>query len=70
MVPQAAVRYVFGTYKIFTVKDNKVHEQEVKLGERSGESVEIVSGLTEKDIVALAPEGQELRDGAPVEGVK
>lgn len=70
MVPQAAVRYVFGTYKIFTVKDNKVHEQEVKLGERSGESVEIVSGLTEKDIVALAPEGQELRDGAPVEGVR
>ena len=70
MVPEAAVRYVFGVYKIFTVKDGTLHEQEVKLGERSGDDVEIVGGLTEKDTVAIAPEGQELRDGAPVEKVK
>ena len=70
MVPEAAVRYVFGVYKIFTVKDNKLHEQEVKLGERSGDSVEIVEGLSAKDSVAIAPEGQELRDGSPVEPVK
>jgi multidrug efflux pump subunit AcrA (membrane-fusion protein) len=70
MVPEAAVRYVFGVYKIFTVKDNKLHEQEVKLGERNGDAVEIVEGLTEKDAVAIAPEGQELREGSPVEPVK
>jgi multidrug efflux pump subunit AcrA (membrane-fusion protein) len=70
MVPEAAVRYVFGVYKIFTVRDNKLHEQEVKLGERTGDSVEIVEGLTAKDSVAIAPEGQELRDGSPVEPVK
>ena len=70
MVPEAAVRYVFGVYKIFTVKGNKLHEQEVKLGERSGDSVEILEGLAAGDTVALAPEGQELRDGAPVEPVR
>ncbi len=70
MVPEAAVRYVFGVYKIFTVKEKKLHEQEVKLGERSGGDVEILEGLTEKDTVAIAPEGQELREGAPVEPVK
>jgi len=70
MVPESAVRYVFGVYKIFTVKDNKLHEQEVKLGERSGDDVEIVLGLTAKDTIAIAPEGQELREGSPVEPVK
>ncbi|MBX7185070.1 MAG: efflux RND transporter periplasmic adaptor subunit [Vicinamibacteria bacterium] len=70
MVPEAAVRYVFGVYKIFTVKENKLHEQEVKLGERSGDDVEILDGLTAKDTVAIAPEGQELREGSPVEPVK
>lgn len=70
MVPEAAVRYVFGVYKIFTVKDNTLHEQEVKLGERSGDDVEIVEGLSAKDTIAIAPEGQELRDGSPVEPVK
>jgi len=70
MVPEAAVRYVFGVYKIFTVKENKLHEQEVKLGERSGDDVEILEGLSARDTVAIAPEGQELREGAPVEPVK
>lgn len=70
MVPEAAVRYVFGVYKIFTVKDHKLHEQEVKLGERSGDEVEILDGLSEKDAIAVAPEGQELHDGAVVEPVK
>ena len=70
MVPEAAVRYLFGVYKIFTVRDNKLHEQEVKLGERSGDDVEIVLGLTAKDTIAIAPEGQELREGSPVEPVK
>lgn len=70
MVPEAAVRYVFGVYKIFTVRENKLHEQEVKLGERSGDDVEVVEGLTSKDVVAIAPEGQDLRDGAPIEPVR
>jgi multidrug efflux pump subunit AcrA (membrane-fusion protein) len=70
MVPEAAVRYVFGVYKIFTVKDNKLHEQEVKLGERNGDVVEIVEGLTAADTVAIAPEGQELREGSLVEPVR
>jgi len=70
MVPEAAVRYVFGVYKIFTVRENKLHEQEVKLGERSGDDVEILEGLTARDTIAVALEGQELREGSPVEPVK
>lgn len=70
MVPNDAVRYVFGVYKIFTVEGNALKEKEVKLGERSGDEVEIVGGLRDKERIALPTEGQEFRDGAPVEAEK
>lgn len=69
MVPHGAVRYVFGVYKIFTVEDGKAHEAEVKLGDKSGEEVEILEGLQDKQKIAVPLEGQELRDGVPVEPV-
>ena len=70
MVPNDAVRYVFGVYKIFTVEGKALKEKEVKLGERSGDEVEIVGGLRDKERIALPVEGQELKDGAPVEAEK
>jgi len=70
MVPNDAVRYVFGVYKIFTVEGKALKEKEVKLGERSGEEVEIVDGLRDKEQIALPVEGQELKDGATVEAEK
>lgn len=70
MVPNDAVRYVFGVYKIFTVEGKALREKEVKLGERSGDEVEIVDGLRDKEQIAMPIEGQELRDGAPVEAEK
>jgi multidrug efflux pump subunit AcrA (membrane-fusion protein) len=69
MVPHGAVRYVFGVYKIFTVDGGTAREVEVKLGERSGDEVEILDGLQDKQRIALPLEGQELRDGVTVEPV-
>lgn len=67
LVPNDAVRYVFGVYKVFTVEDKALKEREVKLGERSGEDVEIVEGLVDKQRIALPLPGQDPADGAPVE---
>jgi RND family efflux transporter MFP subunit len=67
MIPHAAVRYVFGVYKVFRVEDHALKEAEVKLGERSGADVEIIDGLLAKQRIAVPLEGQELTDGAPVE---
>jgi membrane fusion protein (multidrug efflux system) len=69
MVPHVAVRYVFGVYKVFTVDGGTARETEVKLGERSGDEVEILEGLQDKQKIALPLEGQELKDGVTVETV-
>ena len=70
VVPQDALRYLYGVYKVFTVEQSALHETEVKLGAREGADVEIVSGLKEGTHVAVPLEGEELRDGAAVEAVK
>ena len=69
IVPYDAVRYVFGVYKVYTVEGRTLREKEVKLGERNGPQVEILSGLLANDRVALPPAGQELADGLPVQAV-
>jgi membrane fusion protein (multidrug efflux system) len=70
VVPQDALRYLYGVYKVYTVEQSALRETEVKLGAREGADVEIVSGLKEGAYVAVPLEGEELRDGAPVEAVK
>jgi len=70
VVPQDALRYLYGVYKVFTVEQSALHETEVKLGAREGADVEILSGLKEGTYVAVPLEGEELRDGAAVEAVK
>ncbi len=69
-VPHDAVRYVFGVYKIFTVEGQTLKELEVKLGERSGDEVEIVDGLKDGQRIAVPLDGQEPADGAPVEAAR
>ena len=66
-LPQDALLYVYGVYKVFIVDGNKVKEREVKIGERSGDEIEIVGGLAEGERIALAAKGQELKDGSIVE---
>jgi len=70
VVPQDALRYLYGVYKVYTVEQSALRETEVKLGAREGQDVEIVSGLKEGASVAVPLEGEELRDGALVEAVK
>ncbi|HJQ23267.1 MAG TPA: efflux RND transporter periplasmic adaptor subunit [Blastocatellia bacterium] len=69
-VPQDALLYVYGVYKIFVIEGNTLKEKEVKLGERTGDDVEITDGLSVGERVALPMKGQELKDGATVEVVQ
>ena len=36
VVPQDALRYLYGVYKVYTVEQSALHETEVKLGAREG----------------------------------
>jgi len=66
LVPKDALRYLYGVYKVYAVEEKKLRETEVKLGSREGDEAEIVDGLKEGDRVAVAVEGDDLRDGAPL----
>jgi len=67
-VPEDALLYVYGVYKVFVIDGNTVKEKEVKIGERSGSEVEILEGLSQGDRIAVAVKGgQELKEGAVVE---
>ena len=59
-IPQKALNYAYGIYKVYEVKGNKVKEKEVKLGDRMGDDVEVIDGVPTGDRVAVPAEGQEL----------
>jgi len=67
LIPQDALLYVYGVYKVFVIDGNTLKEREVKIGERSGDEVEIAEGLARGERIALPAKGQELKDGAIVE---
>lgn len=69
LVPQEALRYLYGVYKVYAVSQRSLKETEVKLGAREGGEVEVISGLRDGDRVALPAAGQDLRDGMTVEAV-
>lgn len=69
-VPQDALLYVYGVYKVFVIDGNTLKEREVKLGEHAGDEVEITDGLREGERLALPVRGQDLKDGATVEIVQ
>jgi RND family efflux transporter MFP subunit len=72
LVPQKALSYAYGLYKVYTITEqNKLKEREVKLGDRLGEDAEIIEGIKEGDRLALPVEGQELsmKDGVSVKAV-
>jgi multidrug efflux pump subunit AcrA (membrane-fusion protein) len=66
-IPQDALLYVYGVYKVFVIEGNTLKEREVKIGERTGDEVEIVEGLTRGERIALATKGQDLKEGVIVE---
>jgi RND family efflux transporter MFP subunit len=69
-VPYSALQYIYGLYKVYIVAGDSAKEKDVKIGERVGDSVEIVEGLTAADRVALPARNQALKDGAPIEIVQ
>jgi membrane fusion protein (multidrug efflux system) len=66
-VPERAVLYSYGVYKVFLIDKTTLREKEVRIGEHPNLQVEIVDGLREGDGIALPPKGIELRDRAEVE---
>lgn len=65
LVPTAAIETVAGTARVYVVKDGRVDERIVTVGETVGRQVEITSGLAQGEKVAAAPKGH-LVDGAAV----
>ncbi len=68
-IPQKALSYAYGIYKVYAVQGEKLKEKEVRIGDRSGDEVEIVQGLTNGDQVAIPVKEQELKDRASIEVV-
>lgn len=64
MVPRDAVVVFAGVEKILVVKDGKAHEQRVRTGRQAGNTVELLEGAAEGDVVIATPGG--LADGSPV----
>lgn len=52
LIPIRAINYVFGSNKVYIVKNGVVEARDVKLGDRFGEDVEIIEGLDEGEQIA------------------
>jgi len=64
-VSQGAVRNRNGKQVVYLVKDDRVVETVVTLGERIGDQIEVLSGIRAGDKVALKPL-EKLKDGAKI----
>jgi RND family efflux transporter MFP subunit len=65
LVPVTSVETVSGTSRVYVIKDAKVEERVVTLGERVRDQIELTSGVSAGEIVAAEPNGR-LSDGAAV----
>ena len=63
-MPATAVETVAGTSRVYVVKDGKVEERIVTLGEKVGDRIEIVTGVKAGELVVAEPRGR-LADGMP-----
>lgn len=52
LVPREAVNYVFGSNKVYVVKNNVVEARDVKLGDQYDQNVEILEGLQDGEWLA------------------
>jgi RND family efflux transporter MFP subunit len=69
-VPQNALQYSYGVYKVSLIHGDVLKEMEVKIGEASGDEAEIVSGVKPGDMIAVPAKGQVLKDGAKIQIVQ
>jgi RND family efflux transporter MFP subunit len=65
LVPQRAVQTVAGTSRVFVVVDDRVAERIVTTGQVEGDRVEVTSGVSAGEVVAVDNLAR-LADGAPV----
>ena len=65
LVPASAIETISGTSRIYVVKNDKVEERIVTIGETTGRQVEVTSGIAPGETVAAAPKGH-LADGTSV----
>jgi RND family efflux transporter MFP subunit len=65
LVPATAVETVSGTSRVYIVKNNRVEERIVTLGDKVDSLVELTSGVAAGDVVAAEPKGR-LVDGRAV----
>jgi len=64
-VPYAALQYRYGVNRVFVIDGDKLTAHELKIGERMGDRVEILSGVNAGDRIA-ANDIDKLTDGMKV----
>src|SRR3954463_2727174 len=64
-LPYAVMQYRYGVNRVFTVDGGKAAARELKVGERLGDRIEIISGIKAGERVA-ATDVDKLADGTPV----
>ena len=64
-VPAVALQYRYGVNRVFVVRGDRLHATEIKIGDRVGERVEVIGGVTAGQPIAAA-DVDKLTDGARV----
>jgi RND family efflux transporter MFP subunit len=64
-LPYSALQYRYGVNRVFVVKGDRLVARELKVGERLGDRIEIVSGVDAGEPVAMT-DVDKLVDGLPV----
>ena len=52
LAPTLAINYIFGSNKLYVIKDGVIEAKDVKLGDRFGSDTEISSGIEEGELIA------------------
>jgi RND family efflux transporter MFP subunit len=69
-VPEDALQYSYGVYKVSRIQGDVIKETEVKIGEVSDDEAEIISGAKAGEMIAVPVKGQVLQDGARIQIVQ
>ena len=64
-IPYAAMQYRYGVYRAFAVEGDRLEARELKTGDRVGDRMEILDGLTKADRVAVT-DVDTLTDGMKI----
>lgn len=65
MPTSALFRQTDGAWAVFVVESGRARQRPVEIGQRSAEAAEVLSGLSEGDVVVLYP-SNEVSDGITV----